>query len=88
MAYILIYDLDGSSAERRRMGRRLRRCAQMVQHSVWRFREYGALLDAAERVLAADGKVLAFVESDRILIRPKEVRQFLHGAFTATRCPK
>jgi len=60
----------------------------MVQQSVWRFRDYGALLAAAERVLAADGKVLAFVESDRILIGAKDIRQFLRGAFIGAKCPK
>ena len=79
MAYLLIYDLDSRSNVRRRMNRYLKRNAQMLQHSVWRFRDLGALRAAAERVLAANGKVLAFVESDRIPLRSKEVRELLHG---------
>ena len=79
MAYLLIYDLDSRSNVRRRMNRYLKRNAQMLQHSVWRFRDLGALRAAAERVLAANGKVLAFVESDRIPLRAKEVRELLHG---------
>ena len=66
------------------MNRYLRRNAQMVQHSVWRFRDYMALLAVAERVLADGGKVLAFVESDRIPMDLKEVRQFLHGVLNRT----
>lgn len=49
----------------------------MVQHSVWRFRNYGAMRVTAERVLAAGGKVLAFFESDRIPFELREIRQFL-----------
>jgi CRISPR/Cas system-associated endoribonuclease Cas2 len=77
MAYLLIYDLNGRSIARRKMSRYLRRNAQMVQHSVWRFRDYGAMRVAAERVLAAGGRVLAFFESDRILFELREIRQFL-----------
>ncbi len=77
MAYLLIYNLDGRSNARRKMNRYLERNAQMVQHSVWRFRDYGALRAAAERVLAANGKVLAFVESDRIPMKSREIRRFL-----------
>lgn len=84
MAYLLIYDLDGQSSVRRRMNRYLQRNAKMVQHSVWRFQNYATLLAAAERVLAADGKVLAFVESDRILVEQKEVRQLLSNVLNRT----
>jgi CRISPR/Cas system-associated endoribonuclease Cas2 len=77
MAYLLIYDLNGRSSIRRKMSRYLRRNAQMVQRSVWRFRDYGAMRVAAERVLAADGRVLAFFESDRILFELRGIRQFL-----------
>lgn len=84
MTYLLIYDLDSRSDARRKMNRYLRRNAQMVQHSVWRFRDLGALREAAERVLAAEGKVLAFVESDRIPLMLKEVRQFLCGVSNRT----
>jgi CRISPR/Cas system-associated endoribonuclease Cas2 len=77
MAYLLIYDLNGRSNARRKMNRYLQRNAQMVQHSVWRFRDYGAMRVAAERVLSAGGKVLAFFESDRILFELREIRQFL-----------
>ena len=56
----------------------------MVQHSVWRFQDYRVLLAVAERVLAEGGKVLAFVESDRIPMGLKEVRQFLHGVSNRT----
>ncbi len=59
------------------MNRYLRRNAQMVQHSVWRFRDLTALRAAAERVLAAKGKVLAFIESDRILLTSGEVKHLL-----------
>ncbi len=84
MAYLLIYDLDGKSNERRKINRYLERNAQMVQHSVWKFRDYGALRAAVARVLAANGKVLAFVESDRILMQSKEIRQFLRGVSNRT----
>ena len=87
MAYLLIYDLDSRSNARRKMNRYLRQNAQMVQHSVWRFRDFSALRAAAERVLAAKGKVMAFVESDRILLTPKEVRQFLYTVSIRTGCP-
>jgi CRISPR/Cas system-associated endoribonuclease Cas2 len=79
MAYLLILDLDGASGERRKVNRFLRRNAQVVQNSVWRFRSYGELLAAAERVTKAGGRVLAFLESDRIIIGPNEVREFLNG---------
>lgn len=36
-----------------------------------------ALRAAVERVLAAKGKVLAFIESDRILLTSMEVRHLL-----------
>lgn len=36
-----------------------------------------ALRAAAERVLAANGKVLAFIESDRILLTSGEVKHHL-----------
>ena len=95
MAYLLISDLNGRSNARRKMNRYLRRNAQMVQHSVWRFQDYRVLLAVAERVLAEGGKVLAFVESDRIPMDLKEVRQFLHGVSNRTvekigrtKCPK
>ncbi len=77
MAYLLIYDLNGRSDARRKMNRYLKRNAQLVQHSVWRFRDLAALRAAAERVLAAKGKVLAFIESDRILLTSEEVRHLL-----------
>lgn len=78
MAYMLIYDLDGRSNVRRRINRYLKRNGQMVQHSVWRFQDLQALRAAAKRVLVAKGKVLAFVESDRILLTSKETRQLLY----------
>ena len=81
MTYLLIYDLNGQSKARRKINRHLKRNAQLVQHSVWRFRDLGALREAAERVLAEEGKVLAFVESDRILLTSREVRYLLM-------CPK
>ncbi len=84
MGYLLIFDLKGNGAGRKRLSRHLRRAARRVQHSVWRFRDYGALRAAAECVLASGGKVLAFVESDRIPMDLKEVRQFLHGALNKT----
>ncbi|MDI6643138.1 MAG: CRISPR-associated endonuclease Cas2 [Candidatus Hodarchaeaceae archaeon] len=77
MAYLLIYDLDGRSNGRRKINRYLNRNAQMVQHSVWRFQDLIALSYAAKQVRAAGGKVLAFSESDRILLTLREIRQFL-----------
>ncbi len=77
MAYLLIYDLNGRSTARRKMNRYLKRNAQLVQHSVWRFRDLAALRAAVERVLAANGKVLAFIESDRILLTSGEVKHLL-----------
>ena len=47
-----------------------------------------ALRAAAERVLAVKGKVLAFIESDRILLRSREVRRLLHGVSNRTERPK
>jgi len=88
MAYLLIYDLDGRSNARRKMNRYLKRNAQLVQHSVWRFRDMAALQAAAERVLSAKGKVLAFVESDRIILTSREVRHLLLSAPNRTGCPK
>jgi len=79
MAYLLIYDLDGASGVRRKIHSYLRQNAEMVQHSVWRFRNYAVLLEAAEQVLAVDGKVLAFVDSDRILLDEKDVGKLLGG---------
>ena len=70
------------------MNRYLKRNAQLVQHSVWRFQDLVALRAAAERVLTAKGKVLAFVESDRILLAPREVRRLLPGVSNRTGCPK
>lgn len=77
MVYLLIYDLDGQSKAKQSMNRYLKYNAQLVQHSVWRFRDLAALRAAAERVLTAKGKVLAFVESDRILLTSREVRRLL-----------
>jgi CRISPR-associated endonuclease Cas2 len=77
MAYLLIYDLNDRSADRRKISRYLQRKAEMVQHSVWRFRNYEEMRVVAERVLEAGGKVLAFFESDRILFELREIRQFL-----------
>ncbi len=77
MAYLLVYDLDGRSDARRKMNHYLKCNAQLVQHSVWRFQDLAALLAAAECVLAAKGKVLAFIESDRILLTSGEVRHLL-----------
>ena len=88
MAYLLVFDLDGGSNIRRRVNRYLQREAQMVQHSVWRFRDICALQKAAEFILAADGRALAFVESDRILLERREVRRVLEGVSNRTRCPK
>jgi len=79
MAYLLIYDLDGQSNARRKISRYLERNAQMVQHSVWRFRDFTTLNYAAKRVRAAGGKVLAFSESDRILLTLREIKQFLQS---------
>lgn len=47
-----------------------------------------ALRAAAERVLTAEGKVLAFVESDRILLTSREVRRLLPGVLNRTERPK
>ena len=88
MAYLLVYDLDGRSKARQKMNRYLRRNAQLVQHSVWRFQDLAALRDAAERVLTANGKVLAFVESDRILLTSREVRQLLPVVSNRAECPR
>ena len=88
MAYLLVYDLDGRSKARQRMNRYLKRNAQLVQHSVWRFQDLAALRAAAERVLTVTGKVLAFIESDRILLRSREVRRLLHGVSNRTERPK
>lgn len=88
MAYLLVYDLNGRSKARRRMNHYLERNAQLVQHSVWRFRDLAALRAAAERVLTAEGKVLAFVESDRILLTSREVRRLLPGVLNRTERPK
>lgn len=88
MAYLLVYDLDGRSKARQRMNRYLKRNAQLVQHSVWRFQDLAALRAAAERVLTVKGKVLAFIESDRILLRSREVRRLLHGVSNRTERPK
>ncbi len=87
MAYIFIFDLDGASEWRRRVNRYLRQNAELVQHSVWRFQNFGRMLHAAERVFAAGGKAMAFVESDRVLLRKKDVQQFLSEA-RGERCPK
>lgn len=88
MGYLLIYDLDSRSNARRWMYCYLKRNAQMLQHSVWRFRDLGALRVAAERVLAANGKVLAFVESDRIPLRSKEVGELLRCLSNRTKIQK
>ncbi len=77
MAYLLIYDLDGRSRARRRLFRYLKRNAELVQHSVWRFSDLTALRRAAGLVMTARGKVLAFSEDDRILLAPTEVKRFL-----------
>ena len=47
-----------------------------------------ALRAATERVLTAKGKVLAFIESDRILLTSREVRLLLPGVSNRTGCPK
>lgn len=88
MAYLLVYDLDGRSKARRRMNRYLKRNARLVQHSVWRFQDLAALRAAAERVLTAKGKVLAFIESDRILLTSREVRRLLPDVSNGTEHPK
>lgn len=78
--YLLICDVGGRNSARQRVCRYLRRNAQMLQRSVWRFRDFSTLKEAAELVIAANGKVLAFVESDRIPIRSKEIGELLRGA--------
>jgi CRISPR/Cas system-associated endoribonuclease Cas2 len=95
MAYLLICDLNGRGDKRRKMNRYLRKNARMVQHSVWRFRDYEALRAVAERILEEGGRVLAFVESDRIPFELVEVRRFLRGVLNRTvekigrtKCPK
>ena len=47
-----------------------------------------ALRAAAERVLTAKGKVLAFIESDRILLTSREVRRLLPDVSNGTEHPK
>ncbi len=47
-----------------------------------------ALRAAAERVLTEKGKVLAFIESDRILLTSREVRRLLPGVSSRTEHPK
>ena len=88
MTYLLIYDLNGQSKARRKINRHLKRNAQLVQHSVWRFRDLAALWAAAERVFAAKGKALAFIESDRISLTSREVKQLLLSVSNRTGCPK
>jgi CRISPR/Cas system-associated endoribonuclease Cas2 len=77
MAYLLIYDLNGRSPVRWRLGRYLRRNARPVQQSVWKFNDLASLRRAAGMVMADRGKVLAFSEDDRILLATREMKQFL-----------
>ncbi len=84
MAYLLIFDLDGRSTIRRKVNRYLRREARMVQHSVWKFQDIRALQKAAEFILAAGGRALAFVESDRIFLARSEVKRFLEDVLNRT----
>jgi len=84
MAYLLIFDLDGRSTIRRKVNRYLRREAWMVQHSVWKFQDIRALQKAAEFILAAGGRALAFVESDRIFLARSEVKRFLEDVLNRT----
>lgn len=77
MAYLLIYDLNGRSTERGKISRYLRKHAEAVQRSVWRFKNYEKMSTAVEHILAMGGKVLVFIESDRIVFDAQEIRRFL-----------
>ncbi len=70
------------------MNRYLKRNAQLVQNSVWRFQDLVALRAAAELVLTAKGKVLAFIESDRIILTSREVQRLLPDVSNRADCPK
>ena len=73
--YLLIF--DGKISGRDRVVNYLEREAQRIQPSVWRFRDFRALSRAAELVSSTGGQVMAFMESDRILLIPSDVRREL-----------
>jgi len=78
MKYLLIFDMSGNSAGRRRVNRYLKRAARILQHSVWEFDDMRSLVHAVELVGAAGGKAIAFMKSDRLLFDIAEIRQHLN----------
>jgi len=77
MTYLLVFDLQGNGAARKRLDRYLRRVACKVQHSVWEFKCLRDLERAAEFVRGDGGKALAFSRSDEILLHLRGVREVL-----------
>jgi hypothetical protein len=79
MKYLLIFDLRGNGAGRRRVNRYLQRVACRYQRSVWKFEDMHSLVRASGLVKDAGGKVMAFVESDQILLDKFEIKQHLES---------
>lgn len=77
MRYLLIFDVRGNGAGRRRVNRYLERAARMIQHSVWEFEDFSSLARAARLVKSAGGKAIAFMGSDRLLLNTSELRRHL-----------
>jgi CRISPR/Cas system-associated endoribonuclease Cas2 len=81
MRYLLIFDMKGNGAGRKRLSRHLRRAARRVQHSVWEFNNLSDLERAAKLVQSEGGKSMAFSHGDEILLYKSRVRRLLKGRF-------
>jgi CRISPR/Cas system-associated endoribonuclease Cas2 len=77
MAYLLIFDLKGNGAGRRRLSRYLRHVAHKVQYSAWEFEHLRNLERAAELIWEESGRALAFSRADEILLRKSQVKKIL-----------
>ena len=73
--YLLIVDRD--DGEKAREPVNPFEDGEMIQPLVWRFRNFRSLTRAAEIVTSGGGKVLAFVESDRIILSRSDARGVL-----------
>lgn len=77
MAYLLIFDLEGNGAGRRRLSRYLRHVAHKIQHSAWEFEHLRNLERAVELVREEGGRALAFSRADEILLHKSRVKEIL-----------
>lgn len=77
MGYLLIFDMRGNGASRRRLGRYMERTARRVQHSVWEFKNLRDLEYAAEEIREEGGSAIAFSRSDELLLHISQVKKAL-----------